>query len=237
MQVQSCHPACSVSGYPEASGSCTAASCSDCGLVHGRRPRDAARVTPPRRDPAPSSRLRARSSRRRSSAPGVLNGVHRRSASHPGSPVRSTICLRTSGSPRTASSSRHSRTPCRRAGPGSRPASTSGARTAAPDRRGGRRPRRGGGVRSLRPGTRLDRHARARRAVRRRTRPDVVLMDLRMPKLDGVEAIRVVAAGQSLLSPRVTRGIIEASSPCTPPTRRSRSAPSSSAIASSRSSV
>ncbi len=33
-------------------------------------------------------------------------------------------------------------------------------------------------------------------------------MDLRIPKLDGVEAIRVVAAGESLLAPRVTRGII-----------------------------
>ncbi len=34
-------------------------------------------------------------------------------------------------------------------------------------------------------------------------------MDLRMQKRDGAEAIPVVAAGQSRLAPRVTRGIIE----------------------------
>jgi DNA-binding NarL/FixJ family response regulator len=34
-------------------------------------------------------------------------------------------------------------------------------------------------------------------------------MDLRRPWLDGVDATRVVAAGQLLLAPRVTRGIIE----------------------------
>lgn len=40
--------------------------------------------------------------------------------------------------------------------------------------------------------------------------PDVILMDLSMPVLDGVAAIRTVAGGGSLLAPSVTARVMEA---------------------------
>ena len=42
----------------------------------------------------------------------------------------------------------------------------------------------------------------------RSERADVVVMDIRMPEVDGIEAIRLVAAGEALLSPAATKGLI-----------------------------